>query len=41
MDIAIQTSGGVGAAFDLAAANDVSISEPLEAGVQTRNGSRG
>lgn len=34
LDIALQTSGGVGAAFDLAAANDVSISEQLEAGVQ-------
>ena len=34
MDIAVQTSGGVEAAFDLAAANDVSVSEPLEAGAQ-------
>ena len=32
LDIAVQTSGGVEAAFDLAAANDVSVSEPLEAG---------
>ena len=34
LDIAVQTSGGVEAAFDLAAANDVSVSEPLEAGAQ-------
>ena len=34
MDIAVQTSGVVEAAFDLAAANDVSVSEPLEAGAQ-------
>lgn len=33
LDIAVQTSGGVEAAFDLAAANDVSVSEPL-AGAQ-------
>lgn len=33
LDIAVQTSGGVEAAFDLAAANDVSVSEPL-AGTQ-------
>lgn len=34
LDIAVQTSGGFEAAFDLAAANDVSVSEPLEAGAQ-------
>lgn len=34
LDIAVQTSGGVEAAFDLAAANDVSVSESLEAGAQ-------
>lgn len=34
LDIAVQTSGGVEAAFDLAAANDVSVSEPLAAGAQ-------
>lgn len=34
LDIAIQTSGGVEAAFDIAAANDISISEPLAEGVQ-------
>ena len=31
LDIALQTSGGVEAAFDLAEANGISISEPLEA----------
>jgi len=31
LDMALQTSGGVDAAFDLAEANGVSISEPLEA----------
>lgn len=36
-DIAVQTSGGVEAAFDLAAANGTSISEPLapEASLET------
>lgn len=34
LDIAVQTSGSVEAAFDLAAANDVSVSEPLPAGMQ-------
>lgn len=34
MDIAVQTSGSVEAAFDLAATNDVSVSEPLPAGMQ-------
>ena len=34
LDIAVQTSGVVEAAFDLAAANDASASEPLEAGAQ-------
>ena len=31
LDMALQTSGGVEAAFDLAEANGISISEPLEA----------
>jgi len=37
LDIAVQTSGGVEAAFDLAAANGTSISEPLapEASLET------
>lgn len=34
LDIAVQTSGSVEAAFDIAAANDVSVSESLSAGVQ-------
>lgn len=34
LDIAVQSSGGVEAAFELAAANDVSISEPLATGAQ-------
>lgn len=34
LDITVQTSGSVEAAFDIAAANDVSMSEPLSAGVQ-------
>lgn len=33
LDIALQTSGSIEAAFDLAEANDISISEPLETGV--------
>lgn len=33
LDIALQTSGSVEAAYDLAAANDVSVSEPLEPGM--------
>lgn len=33
LDIALQACGSIEAAFDLAAANDVSISEPLAAGV--------
>lgn len=36
LDIAVQTSGSVEAAFDIAAANDVSMSEPLaEAQLET------
>ena len=34
MDIAVQTSGGVEGGLGPPAANDVSVSEPLEAGAQ-------
>ena len=37
LDIALQTSGNIEAAFDLAADNDISISEPLETDAALRS----
>lgn len=37
LDVALQTSGSIEAAFDLAEANDISISEPLETDAALRS----